>query len=502
MSDLAARLRVLVVLLCSVAGPLVAADERPNIVFMLVDNLGYGDIGAYGGGELRGAPTPAIDALAAEGLRLTNFNVEPECIPTRAALLTGRMPIRSALAVPVATGGGNGLSPWEFTLAELLKQAGYSTAMYGKWHLGEVEGRFPTDQGFDEWWGFARSSSDTLRELQPGWSEELAPQQPLLEGKAGQPTKIVGKYDLAMRRQMDATITDKAVQYVRKHAGGAQPFFLYVPFSLPHYPALPNPKFAQPGKSDYQNVLREIDANTGAILAALREAGIEKNTLVVWASDNGPETVQGIGVTYGGQSDPGPFRGEFPSAWEGAIRTPAILRWPGRIAANRSSNDVVSVLDFYATLAHIAGVPERIPQDRAIDSVDQTAFLLGKSPRSARESVMFFYDNELLAIKWRNMKIHFQLREPAAGTVRQTGQGVITGYRATPSYPWIFDLENDPKELWNIGGTSEWLGRPLMRVQGQYFASLARFPNLKPGQVEPEQATQSQPAQPQSAPHQ
>lgn len=465
---------------------LPAAVARPNIVFMLVDNLGYGDIGAYGGGELRGAPTPNIDRLAGQGLRLTNFNVEPECIPSRSALMTGRMPIRSGLDSPVASPGiKGGMSPWEVTLPELLKDAGYRTAMYGKWHLGEENGRLPNDQGFDHWWGFPRSSGDTLRGLQPGWSPETAPYQPLLEGRAGQPSEQVGVYDFAMRPLMDEMITARSVAYIEAQKGDDQPFFLYVAYSLPHSPPLPNPRFADQGKTDYQNVLREIDANTGAILDALDRTGMSDNTIVVWASDNGPETLQGIGVQYGAQADSGPFRGEFPSAWEGAIRTPAIIRWPGHIRENRTSNELVSILDFYASFAHIAGVEKSIPGDRAIDSVDQTDLLLGRKLKSRREHVMFFYDHQLLAIKWRNFKAHLQVRNPADGVVRAAGQGVVTGYTMTLNYPWIFNLENDPKELWNISGTSEWLGQPVGRIQAQYMRSLAQFPNLRPGQAEP-----------------
>ncbi|MGI9288876.1 MAG: arylsulfatase [Pseudomonadales bacterium] len=461
---------------------------KPNIVFILVDNLGYGDIGAYGGGELRGAPTPKIDQLAVEGLRLTNFNVEPECTPSRSALMTGRMPIRSGLDGPVATPGNQtGLSPWEVTLPELLKLAGYRTAMYGKWHLGEEDGRLPNDQGFDEWWGFPKSSGETLRELQPGWTREVSPNQPLLEGRAGEPSKKVGVYGLAMRPLMDEKITEKSVAYIRKQAGSTEPFFLYVPFSLPHSPPLPNPKFADKSKTDYQNALREIDANSGAILDALASAGIADNTIVVWASDNGPETLQGIGVQYGAQADSGPFRGEFPSAWEGAIRTPAIIRWPGHIPANRTSNELVSITDFYATFARMAGVESSIPRDRAMDSVDQSDLFLGNETQSKREHVMFFYDNTLLALKWRNMKVHFQVRNPADGPVRVAGQGVVNGYAMSLNYPWVFNLENDPKELWNLGGTSEWVGPPVARIQANYFRSLAQFPNLLPGQVEPAQ---------------
>ena len=477
----------LVAALFAILLPSVAASaDKPNIVFILVDNLGYGDIGAYGGGALRGAPTPRIDQLAADGLRLTNFNVEPECIPSRAALMTGRMPIRSGLDSPVAGPGIRpGMSPWEVTLPELLQEAGYRTAMYGKWHLGEMDGRLPTDQGFDEWWGFPKSSADTLRVLQPGWSAEVAPLQPLLESRAGEPSKKVGVYDVTMRPLMDGKITEKSVAYIERQRKDS-PFFLYVAYSLPHSPPLPNPKFADSSRTDYQNVLREIDANTGAVLDALERSGLADNTIVVWASDNGPETLQGIGVQYGAQADSGPFRGEFPSAWEGAIRTPGIIRWPGRVPANRVSNEMVSILDFYATFAHIVGLENSIPTDRAIDSVDQSGLFLGNTDKSPREHLMFFYDHELLAIKWRNFKAHLQVRNPADGVVRTAGQGVITGYSMTLNYPWIFNLENDPKELWNLGATSEWLGQPIGRIQMQYYRSLVQYPNLRPGQEQPQ----------------
>jgi arylsulfatase A-like enzyme len=152
-----------------------AEETRPNIVFMMVDNFGYGDLGSYGGGAVRGMPTPRIDKLAAEGLRLTNFNVEPECTPTRSALMTGRMPIRSGTSKVPLPGLPQGITPWEYTIAELFHDAGYQSAMYGKWHLGDKEGRYPTNQGFDEWWGFPHSSAETLNNIQPGYSAELAP---------------------------------------------------------------------------------------------------------------------------------------------------------------------------------------------------------------------------------------------------------------------------------------------------------------------------------------
>jgi arylsulfatase A-like enzyme len=158
--------------------PAAAQEKKPNIVFMMVDNFGYGDLGVYGG-PVRGMPTPRIDALAAEGMRLTNFNVEAECTPTRSARMTGRMPIRSGTSRVPIPGLPQGPVPWEYTLAELLRDAGYQSALSGKWHLGDREGRYPTNQGFDEWYGFPHSTSETLGNIQPGYVAELAPNQGL-----------------------------------------------------------------------------------------------------------------------------------------------------------------------------------------------------------------------------------------------------------------------------------------------------------------------------------
>jgi arylsulfatase len=395
--------------------------------------------------------------------------------------MTGRMPIRSGTSRVPLPGLPQGISPWEYTLAELLHDAGYRTAMYGKWHLGDRAGRMPTDQGFDEWWGFPLSSAETVGELQSGWTPQLSPTQPILQGRRGEPSVPVGEYGYAMRPLMDEAITKRSVGYIKARARDEQPFFLYVAFSQPHSPPLPNPKFQHRDRSEYQNVLVEIDHNTGAILDALDAAGLTKDTIVVWASDNGPQTHQGPGIPYGPAGDTGPFRGEFPSAWEGAIRVPGIVRWPGRIQAGRVSNEIVSVLDFYRTFARLAGATDRIPTDRAIDSVDQADFLLGSQQKSGREHVMFFYENDLLAIKWRNYKAHMIVREPSRGDVRVPGQSMLTSSVVTPSYPWVFNVSNDPKELWNIGPSSVWLGRVLGQINVAYARSIAQYPNLKPG---------------------
>ncbi len=459
--------------------------EHPNIVFMLVDNMGYGDLGSYGGGALRGMPTPRLDKLAQEGLRFTNFNVEAECTPTRSALLTGRLPIRSGTSAVDVSGAKDGLTPWEYTLAEMLSDEGYATAAYGKWHLGSSEGRFPTNQGFDEWWGIPRSSADTLWPLQPGYDKAVAPSQSIMEGRKGEPSKPVKPYDYAERPLIDGEITDHAVAYIAKNAQSTKPFFLYVPFTLPHTPPLAGPEFVKPGRSQFQNALAEIDANAGRVLDAIDKAGIAANTIVVFTSDNGPETIPGIGVDYGAQSDTGPFRGEFPSGWEGAIRVPCIVRWPGHTQPGRVSNEIVSMLDFYRTFASVTG--GRVPDDRPIDSIDQSSFMFGDQEKSNRESVLFFYGDDMLAMKWRNFKIHLKMREPARGAVVATGQAVVHSVVTEPGYLWIFDIENDPKELWDVNAANGWLTATAARIVGEYAKSIAKYPNIKPGAEGPGQ---------------
>jgi arylsulfatase len=464
-----------------------AVSAKPNIVFILADNLGYGDIGPFGGGDVSGAPTPRLDAMAREGLRLTNFNVEPECTPSRSALMTGRMPIRSGTSKVAIGGLPEGISTWEYTLALLLSDSGYQTAMYGKWHLGDRQGRFPSDRGFDEWWGFPHSTDESLRDVQPGWSADVAPLQPIYEGRKGSPSVKVADYTYEIRPFMGETITQKAVAYIKAHAGNAKPFFLYVALSSPHAPPIPNPKFHDKRRTNYQNVLTEIDFNSGQIFDALKQAGVDDNTLVVWCSDNGPESLQGPGIIYGAQGDSGPFRSEFPSAWEGAIRTACLMRWPGRIQAGRSSNEIFCILDFYRTFAKIVGAAEKVPTDRPIDSIDQSSFLLGKQEKSDRESAMYFHSGELLAIKWRNFKGHLKVRVPAESAVRQAGQGVVNGYNLQLNYPWIFNIEDDPKELWNINTASSWVSVAMAKVLVEYKRSIQAFPNLMPGGEGPAQ---------------
>ena len=218
--------------------------QKPNLLFMLVDNLGYGELGAYGGGATRGAPTPRLDKLASEGLRLTNMNMEAQCTPSRSSILTGRYAIRSGTHSVPFGGVADGLTQWEVTMAESLSAAGYATALYGKWHLGSQNGRLPNDQGFDEWYGIPRTTDEALWPTSPGYSPSLMPPEQIMEGRKGEKSRDVKVYDVDQRRIIDAEITRRTIAFMERHAQAKKPFFAYATLTQPHLPTLPNPAFA------------------------------------------------------------------------------------------------------------------------------------------------------------------------------------------------------------------------------------------------------------------
>jgi arylsulfatase A-like enzyme len=355
-----------------------ASAGKPNIVFILMDNLGYGEVGVYGGGITRGAPTPRIDRLATEGTRLTNFNVEAQCTPSRSAFMTGRFSIRSGThSVPIG-GGLEGLTQWEVTIAETLSASGYATAAFGKWHLGSDQGRLPNAQGYDEWYGIPRTTDEAFWPSEPAPKALGIPFMHIMEGRKGESSRELVVYDLEQRRLIDAEITRRTVDFMKRSVASGKPFYAYVPFTQVHFPTLPHPRFAgRTGFGDFPDALAEMDAHVGEILDAIDELRIRDDTIVVFTSDNGPE------ATWPWQGSSGPWRGYYFTHMEGSLRAPFIIRWPGRIPAGRVSNEIVHQVDTYTTFAKIAGAS--VPQDRPIDGVDQTEFLLGESEQSSRE---------------------------------------------------------------------------------------------------------------------
>ncbi len=463
----------LVFLVCA-AGFTAAADQRPpNIVLMLSDNLGFGEIGVYGGGALRGAPTPRLDRLASEGMRFTNFNVEVECTPSRSALMTGRLPVRSGTWRAASPGIPGGLAPWEITLPETLSAAGYDTAIFGKWHLGDTQSRYPTDQGFDHWWGFPFSTNVASNTTAVGFDSAVAKVPYLLEGERGKPVRQVEPYTLENRPLIDQRIAEKSIAYIREHAGDERPFFLFVSWSLVHHPYLPHPEFSnRSGNGKFADVMVEHDYRVGQILDALEAAGIANDTLVIYGSDNGPDSAH-----YPVVSNSGPYRGYLGSAYEGSIRTPLMVRWPGKVAPGNTTNEIVALTDLYPTLAKLGGA--EIPTDRVIDGVDQTALLLGETDRSARESVLVFSGRTLLAVKWRRFKVFFTGDDPAP-----RGRS----WRRLWA-PLIYNVEQDPREEVEITIDNLWILQPVVREVYEFLFSVEQEGLILPGGDEPQEAT-------------
>jgi arylsulfatase A-like enzyme len=435
---------------------------KPNIVFVLADNLGWGELGCYGGGVLRGAPTPRIDALAEEGLRLTNFNVESDCVPTRSALMTGRHPIRTGALQSVPAGLPQGITPWEITLAQLIRDQGYSTAIYGKWHLGDRPGRYPTDRGFDEWYGIPRTTNESMFTSTPGFDASVVPMPYVMEARAGEAPSELGVYDLDMRRRIDSDLVERARDFMGRQTKAGKSFFAYVPLTQLHYPTIPHRDFAgRTGVSDFADSMIEMDHRVGQIVDEVNALGIADNTVFIFASDNGPEFRRPWRGTAG------PWRGTYHTSMEGSLRVPFIIRWPGRVPVGVVSDEIVHVTDLFVTLAGIAGA--RSPEDRPIDGVDQLEFLTNPSRKSRREGFVYYIKDELRAVKWRNWKMH---------VVWEPEPNIGPNHLETP---WIFNIVSDPKEETDIANDHSWVRTPMRRLAHEFQQSLRKFPPVPPG---------------------
>jgi arylsulfatase A-like enzyme len=436
--------------------------QKTNIVLVLADNLGWGELGCYGGGAIRGAPTPRIDALAKQGIQLTNFNVESDCVPTRSALMTGRHPIRTGAVQSVPAGLPQGIIPWEITIAESLSAAGYATAMYGKWHLGDKEGRYPKDKGFDEWYGLPRTSNESMFTEQLGFDPSLVDPPHVMEGRRGQPAENREVFDLEMRRRIDEELTRRSCAFIQEQTAKKQPYFLYVPLTQLHFPTIPHRAFEGISKKgDFADSLMEMDARVGQIIDAVDASGNAENTLFIFASDNGPE------YRRPWRGSAGMWTGTYHTGMEGALRVPLIARWPGHIPAGIVSNEIVHVVDLFPTLAAVAGA--EVPQDRPIDGVDQLPFFTGKTDKSNREGFVYYIKHEMRAAKWRDWKMHFiwELEPNAGATHLET--------------PYLFNLVQDPKEESDVNVTQSWVRGPIRKMTLAFQASLKQVPPIPPG---------------------
>ena len=449
-----------VALLAGLSGLSLTAQRPlpPNLVIILADDLGYGDLGAFGSPNIR---TPRLDAMAAQGQKWTNFYVQPVCSPSRAALLTGRLPIRSGMyGTPTGTApkvfrdnAAQGLPVEELTIAELLKPRGYATAIIGKWHLGQLPEFLPMRQGFDDWFGLPYSHDMRMtvpRENGYKSSAYYDPKPeywdvPLMRNGA----VIEQPVD---HRTLTERYTDEAVRFIGAHR--TQPFLLYLAHNLPHIPlARSRPFEGHSAGGMYGDVIEEIDASTGRVLDALTAASLDRRTLVVFTSDNGPWLPFGA---HGGSA--GPLRSGKGTTWEGGVRTPAIFWWPGTVTP-ATVTDLGSSMDVFVTAARLAGAD--LPAGLVVDGVDVSPRLKGSGP-SPRQMNFYYWDNELRAVRKGDFKAHFI-------TSDAYGEGAP---RREHTPPLLFNLAEDPGEQRDIAVAHPDVVADLLRVADAHRRSV------------------------------
>lgn len=451
------------------------AKEKPNIVFIFLDNFGWGEPGFNGGGIIRGTPTPEMDALAAEGLRLTNFNVESQCTPSRAATMTGRYGIRSGNHTVPLGGGVYGLTQWEITMAEMLKDVGYSTAMYGKWHLGWSEGRYPTNQGFDEFYG-VETTDVTVWPTLSGFAEQGMEENVVMHGVAGEAATVARAYDLDYRAEIDGDLTKKAIDFISRKSEEDNPFFIYLAYTQTHYPNLAAAEFdGVTGNGVWADILLQVDTYIGRVNQALEDAGVAENTIVIFTADNGPEAAR-IGNSNASpvpmvQGTAGPWRGTLFTSLEGSMRVPFAIKWPGKIPAGSASNGVVHSMDLFPTLAAFAG--GTVPTDRAFDGIDQSEFFLGNQDKSNREGVIVYMGDQIFGVKWNDWKVMF--KENAS----------IFDETLSFDTPRVYNLLNDPNERESVLFPHTWAVEKALPQLLDHAATFQQYPPIPPGTPDP-----------------
>ncbi len=442
-------LPLLVLLVLVGDGPARAAEARPgpNVIIVLADDLGYGDLGCFGA---RGWKTPNLDRLAKEGVRLTDFHVaQPVCSASRAALLTGCYPNRLGIHGALGPAARHGIHADETTLAEVLRARGYATACVGKWHLGHHPMFLPTRHGFDEYLGLPYSND--MWPHHPEARPRTFPALPLFDGE-----KVVDA-DVTPEDQatLTARYTERAVRFIGNNKG--RPFFLYLAHAMPHVPLFVGAKFK--GSSErglYGDVVQEIDGSVGRLLAALKEHGLENDTLVMFASDNGPWLSYG---NHGGGA--GPLREGKGTVWEGGTRVPFVARWPGKVPAGSECREPAMTIDLLPTLAGLAGA--ELPR-RKIDGKDVWPLLAGRpGARCPHEAYFFYYgQGELQAVRsgrWKLMLPHTSrtMKDQAPGKDGKPGR-----YRQEKVGQELYDLESDVGEKRNVADQNPDVVRRLL----------------------------------------
>jgi len=454
----------------------VIAQEKPNVVIVFLDNFGWGEPGFNGGGIIRGAQTPQMDRIADEGFRLTNFNVEVQCTPSRSALMTGRYAIRSGNGTVPLGEGVYGLVQWEITVAEMLSMNGYTTAMFGKWHLGRTEGRLPTDQGFDEWYGVPNSTDESTYYSMEGFEQSGVAETYVMSSTKGMVPKKVRPYRLDYRPLIDRDLTDKAKDFMERSVKNDKPFFVYLPYTATHFPTMPHPDFkGKSGNGAWADLLMQIDAYVGELQNKTDELGITDNTIFIFTADNGPESLNhgstNMTVETSYQGSAGPWRGTLFTGFEGALRVPFVIKWPGKITAGISSDEIVHAMDLFPTIATLTG--SQVPDDRIIDGIDMSDFFLSKTDKSGRDGFIVYMGNDIFGVKWKNWKLHFE---------EQEGWNTI---KYTYTMPRVYNLYDDPQERNNVLFPHTWVPKAALKQLEEHIISLKQYPPIPAGQKDP-----------------
>ena len=411
------------------------SPKPPNIVLMLADDLGYGDLSCYGSD----IATPNLDAMAETGVKFTHFySASPVCSPARAALLTGRYGVRGGVAGVLPPQAPDGLSLTETTLPQVLKSADYATACIGKWHLGTATGYMPTARGFDRFFGLP-------------YSNDMSP-LPLLDGST-----IVESQ--AKLDTLTARYTDKAIEFIAANAAAKKPFFLYMAHTFPHIPLAASEKFrGKSGKGLYGDCVQELDWSAGQILNALAANGIADNTLVIFTSDNGP--------WY--QGSQGRLRGRKAETFEGGMREPFIAKWPGRIKPGRTvATSMATMMDLLPTFANLAAAT--LPA-APLDGVDIMPLLAGTAESVERDPFFYFDNSHLQCVRQGRWKLHVAryntppwIPEPAQGRINLPLQN-----------PELYDVVSDPQESYDVAAEHPEIVWPL---RAKIDAAIRTFPN-------------------------
>ncbi|WP_263053749.1 arylsulfatase [Defluviicoccus vanus] len=438
------------------------------------DDVGYGDLGPYLGGNARGMPTPNFDQLAQQGMMFTTFYAQPSCTPGRAAIQTGRIPNRSGMTTVAFQGQGGGLPAAEWTLASVLKQAGYQTYFTGKWHLGEADYALPNAQGYDEMKYAFLYHLNAYTYGDPKWFPAMDPElrkmfaevtKGSLSGKAGgkvtEDFKVNGEYvdtpdkGIVGIPFLDAYVEKAALEFLDEAKKSSAPFFINVNFMKVHQPNLPAPDFEHKSlsKTKYADSIVELDTRVGNILKKLDDLGLRENTVVFFTTDNGAwqDVYPDAGYT--------PFRGTKGTVREGGNRVPAFVRWPGKVQPHSKSDDIVGGLDLMASFASLAGVDlpkkDRDGKPMIFDSYDMTPVWLGTG-KSERKSWFYFTENELSpgAVRVGQYKYVFNLRgddgQPTGALAVDTNLGWKGAEKYVATVPQVFDLWQDPQERYDI----------------------------------------------------